>query len=49
MRKHLDSSRTVFFYDPGVGTPDAAPPSDLTDLIKRKADRIAGLASGRGV
>lgn len=47
--KHTDPARTRLFYDPGVGTPDAAPPTDLTDMVKRKVNRIAGLASGRGV
>jgi hypothetical protein len=49
LRKHADPRWTVLYYDPGVGTPDAAPPTGLIDLLKRRADRIAGLASGRGV
>jgi len=49
LRKHADPAATLLYYDPGVGTPDAAPPTGLVDLLKRRADRIAGLASGRGV
>jgi uncharacterized protein (DUF2235 family) len=39
----------LLFYDPGVGTPDSAPPTGLFDWMKRSWDRAAGLASGRGV
>jgi uncharacterized protein (DUF2235 family) len=49
LRKHADPATTTLYYDPGVGSPDAAPPTDLLDLLKRRASRIAGLASGRGV
>jgi uncharacterized protein (DUF2235 family) len=48
LRKHVPAT-TLLYYDPGVGTPDAAPPTGLLDMAKRKIDRIAGLASGRGV
>src|SRR5215212_9235664 len=48
LRKHVPAS-TLLYYDPGVGTPDAAPPTDLIDMAKRKIERIAGLAAGRGV
>jgi uncharacterized protein (DUF2235 family) len=49
LRKHADLATTMLYYDPGVGTPDSAPPTGLGDLLKRRWDRIAGLASGRGV
>lgn len=49
LRKHCDPADTLLYYDPGVGSPDGAPPTDLVDLAKRRFDRIAGLASGRGV
>ena len=39
----------VLYYDPGVGTPDAVPPTDPIDWASRSWKRIAGLASGRGV
>ena len=39
----------VLYYDPGVGTPDTLPPTDPIDWAKRSWERIAGLASGRGV
>jgi uncharacterized protein (DUF2235 family) len=39
----------VLYYDPGVGTLDAAPPTDPADWLQRSVRRIAGLASGRGV
>ena len=39
----------LLYYDPGVGTPDAAPPTDPIDWGSRTWKRVAGLASGRGV
>ncbi len=39
----------IAFYDPGVGAPDAAPPTDPLDFVQRLWERLAGLASGRGV
>ena len=39
----------VLYYDPGVGTPGAAPPTDPIDWASRTWERVAGLASGRGV
>ena len=49
LRKHADPATTTLYYDPGVGSPDSAPPTGLVDLFKRRAERVAGLASGRGV
>lgn len=49
LRKHAEPSNTVLYYDPGVGSPDSAPPTGLLDLISRRWNRIAGLASGQGV
>ena len=49
LRKHADPATTMLYYDPGVGSPDSAPPTGLLDLLKRRWSRIAGLASGRGV
>ncbi|MET0383682.1 MAG: DUF2235 domain-containing protein [Burkholderiaceae bacterium] len=39
----------LMFYDPGVGTPDSAPPTGLVDWAKRSWERAAGLAEGSGV
>jgi uncharacterized protein (DUF2235 family) len=39
----------VLFYDPGVGVPDAAPPTDLFDWGKRTWERASGLAQGTGI
>jgi uncharacterized protein (DUF2235 family) len=39
----------VLYYDPGVGTPDTVPPTDLFDWGGRYAERLGGLISGRGV
>ena len=36
-------------YDPGVGSPDALPSTDLGESFARKWERISGLAAGRGV
>ena len=43
------SPERIVYYDPGVGTPDAAPPTDPIDWAQRTWERVAGLASGRGV
>ena len=43
------AAERVLYYDPGVGTPDTIPPTDLVDWGKRFFERMAGLASGRGV
>ena len=50
--QHLRSNASperILYYDPGVGTPDTIPPTDLVDWGKRFFERMAGLASGRGV
>lgn len=39
----------LLYYDPGVGTPDAVPPTDPADWFHRTWERVSGLASGRGV
>lgn len=39
----------ILFYDPGVGSPDAVPPTDPMDWVKRSWERTSGLASGRGI
>ncbi|WP_431261615.1 T6SS phospholipase effector Tle1-like catalytic domain-containing protein [Roseateles chitinivorans] len=49
LRHHRSSIESLLYYDPGVGSPDSAPPTGLLDLIKRRWTRIAGLASGQGV
>jgi len=43
------SAQRLLYYDPGVGSPDALPPTDPIDWVQRSWDRITGLASGRGV
>lgn len=39
----------LLYYDPGVGSPDELPPTGLRQYLRRKWDRVAGLASGQGV
>jgi uncharacterized protein (DUF2235 family) len=39
----------ILYYDPGVGAPDQVPPLGLTNHVRRKWERLAGLASGRGI
>jgi uncharacterized protein (DUF2235 family) len=39
----------MLFYDPGVGVPDAAPPTDPIDWTKRTWERVSGLAQGTGI
>lgn len=41
--------RQLLYYDPGVGSPDAFPATDVIDSVSRSWRRIAGMASGRGV
>jgi uncharacterized protein (DUF2235 family) len=43
-----DPARLVW-YDPGVGNAGELPGATLVDAARRKLDRIAGLAVGRGV
>ena len=50
--QHLSShasDRRIVYYDPGVGSPDSAPPTGLVDGLQRQWDRISGLASGTGI
>ena len=42
-------SEVLTFYDPGVGNPGELPGATVWDTITRRAERIAGLAFGRGV
>ncbi len=44
-----DDGRRVLYYDPGVGTADELPPTDAVQWMRRKWDRLSGLASGQGV
>ena len=39
----------LLYYDPGVGSPDSMPPTGLWDWAGRTRERLAGLASGRGI
>lgn len=39
----------VLYYDPGVGSPDELPPTGPVQWLRRKWDRVAGLASGQGI
>jgi uncharacterized protein (DUF2235 family) len=39
----------ILYYDPGVGAPDQLPPLGLLNDARRRWERIAGLASGRGI
>ncbi|WP_077032678.1 DUF2235 domain-containing protein [Pelomonas sp. KK5] len=52
LHRHLSehrSPRRLLYYDPGVGSPDSMPPTGLWDWAERIGERVAGLASGRGV
>ena len=42
-------SDRIMFYDPGVGNPGELPGATIVDSVKRKSERVAGLAFGRGV
>jgi hypothetical protein len=46
-RRGADDRRV--FYDPGVGNPGELPGATFVDQVKRRLDRISGLAFGRGV
>lgn len=39
----------ILYYDPGVGSPDQVPPLGFVNDMRRKFERLAGLASGRGI
>ena len=41
-------ARQLLYYDPGVGSPDALPPTSPVDWVSRKWERVSGLAVGRG-
>lgn len=41
--------RQQVFYDPGVGNPGELPGATLWDRARRRTERVAGLAFGRGV
>ena len=43
------SKPRVLYYDPGVGSPDDLPATGVVQMLSRKWDRIAGMASGQGV
>lgn len=44
-----DAAERLVFYDPGVGNPGELPGATNIDKLKRKLDRISGLAFGVGV
>ena len=48
LRADPDAERVVF-YDPGVGNPGELPGTTLWDKARRLAERVDGLAFGRGV
>jgi len=48
LNRHRSASRLIY-YHPGVGSPDAVPPTGLIDWFKRTRERVSGLALGRGV
>ena len=48
LARHPSAQRQLY-YDPGVGTADAVPPTGPIDWAQRSWERISGLASGRGV
>jgi uncharacterized protein (DUF2235 family) len=43
-----DANR-ILYYDPGVGSPDQLPPLGVWNDVRRKLERLAGLANGRGI
>jgi len=47
--RRMDSPDHLLYYDPGVGSPDELPPTGVRQYLRRKWDRLAGLASGQGV
>lgn len=48
LRADPDAER-LMYYDPGVGNPGEVPGTTLWDKVRREAERIDGLAFGRGV
>lgn len=47
--KRAGNPSHLLYYDPGVGSPDSVPPTGLLDWAGRFAERIGGLASGKGI
>ncbi len=47
--KNDTARERLLYYDPGVGAPAGAPPTDAFDAFGRGLERLTGLASGRGV
>ena len=43
------SARQVCYYDPGVGTPNQAPPATLAADWRQRGERLVGMALGGGV
>ena len=43
------SARQICYYDPGVGTPNQAPPATLAADWRQRGQRLVGLALGGGV
>ena len=48
LKRHA-APQCLLHYDPGVGAPVGAPPTDPADWLARGFARLSGLASGRGV
>jgi uncharacterized protein (DUF2235 family) len=44
-----ENESRILYYDPGVGSPDQLPPLGLLNDLRRKGERLAGLANGRGI
>jgi uncharacterized protein (DUF2235 family) len=44
-----ETARRILYYDPGVGSPDQVPSIGVINELRRRWERIAGLANGRGV
>lgn len=49
LRHYANAADTVLYYNPGVGSPDSAPPTGLIEGLKRSWGRLHELGSGRGV
>ena len=48
LRQYPEADRLIY-YDAGVGNPGELPGATSVEKLRRKADRISGLAFGRGV
>lgn len=44
-----ESDQRLLYYDTGVGAPDQVPPLGFLNSMRRKWERLAGLANGRGI